>query len=324
MDVAIFVVDGVADFGFAALLETFGMANALSAQLTAGPQPWEVTTVSLGTSVQSSYGHTIPTTPLAELSALPGTMIVPAVNVLGAEALIDLVSAPASREVLERIRQVRDAGAHLAAACTGTFYLAEAGVLDGSSATTSWWLGPSFRRRYPRVALDEGQTLCRGDHITTAGASLSHMDLALSLVHGASPALAELVVRYLAAGNRMVQSAFIIPEVVAKGNSVTAAFERWVRAHLAEQFTIAQAALELGVTERSLQRTTQAELGMSPRDFVNDIRLEHAAHLLRSTSLTVEAVASKVGYLNASTLRNLVRRRRGMSIAELRASRVAW
>ncbi|WP_329412304.1 hypothetical protein OG563_07355 [Nocardia vinacea] len=90
-----------------------------------------------GHSALSALGHTIPTTPLAELSVLPGAMIVPAVNVLGAEALIDMVSAPANREVLERIRQVRDGGAHLAAAHTGAFYLAEAGVLDGASATTS-------------------------------------------------------------------------------------------------------------------------------------------------------------------------------------------
>lgn len=78
------------------------------------------------------------------------------------------------------------------------------------------------------------------------------------------------------------------------------------------------------MTERSLQRAVRAELGMTPRDFVNDIRLELAARLLRTTSLTVDAVANKVGYADANALRSLVRRRRGMSIAEFRASRFAW
>ncbi|MBB5917626.1 transcriptional regulator GlxA family with amidase domain [Nocardia transvalensis] len=324
MDVTIVVMDGVADFGFTALLETFGMANALRNEFEEPPGPWRVQVAALEAHVRTSYGHTVPTIPLDQLGGDLGVVVVPAVNVLGAEALIRLVSSPEYGCLLERIRDTHASGAHLAAACTGTFFLAEAGVLDGSTATTSWWLGPSFRRRYPRVGLDEGLTLCRGGRVTTAGASLSHLDLALSLVQERSPALAELVGRYLAAGNRRTQANFSIPEVVARGDSVTAAFERWVREHIGTRFLIAQAAHELGVTERSLQRATHAELGMSPRDFVDDIRLERAAHLLRTTPLTVDAVAARVGYLNGSTLRSLARRRRGMSLAELRSSTLIW
>ncbi|MEV3961620.1 helix-turn-helix transcriptional regulator [Nocardia sp. NPDC050193] len=155
-------------------------------------------------------------------------------------------------------------------------------------------------------------------------ASLSHLDLALSFVHARSPALADLTGRYLADGNRRTQANFAVPEVVAAGNSLTSGFERWVREHIGEGFRISRAAAELGVTERSLQRATQAELGRSPRDFVDDIRLERAAHLLRTTPLTVDTVAAKVGYLNGGTLRNLVRRRRGMSMAEFRSAGPMW
>ncbi|MEU2042996.1 GlxA family transcriptional regulator [Nocardia niwae] len=324
MNVVVFVVDGVADFGYAALLETFNTANAVRAELPGPPEPWRVRTASFGTTVRSGHGNTVPTIPLDELGDEFEQMIVPAVNVLEATALIDLVSAPASRPVLERLITARDRGVHLAGACTGTFFLAEAGVLDGSPATTSWWLGPSFRRRYPRVELDEGRTLCRGRGVSTAGAALSHMDLALSLIAGTSPALAERAMRYLAVGAGRPQREFIVPEIIARGDSVTAAFERWVRAHLGENFRISHAARAIGVTERSLQRATHAELGMSPTEFVHDIRLERAVHLLRTTSLTVDAVAAKVGYLNAGTLRGLFRRRRGMSISEIRMTRVSY
>jgi transcriptional regulator GlxA family with amidase domain len=324
MDVVVFVVDGVADFGYAALLETFNTANAVRTELADPPQPWRIRSASFGATVRSGNGNTVPTIPLDELGDEFELMIVPAVNVLEAAALIELISAPASRPVLDRLVAARDRGAHLAAACTGTFFLAEAGVLDGSAATTSWWLGPSFRRRYPRVELDEGRTLCRGQGVTTAGAALSHMDLALSLIASKSPALAERAMRYLAVGAGRPQREFIVPEVIARGDSVTAAFERWVREHLGENFRIAHAARAIGVTERSLQRATHAELGMSPTEFVHDIRLERAVHLLRTTALTVDAVAAKVGYLNAGTLRGLFRRRRGMSISEIRMTRVSY
>lgn len=55
-----------------------------------------------------------------------------------------------------------------------------------------------------------------------------------------------------------------------------------------------------------------------------DIRLERAAHLLRTTALTVDTMAAKVGYLNGGTLRNLVRRRRGMSMAAVRSAGPVW
>ncbi|WP_433680925.1 GlxA family transcriptional regulator [Nocardia sp. CA-119907] len=324
MDVAVFVQDGVADLGLTAVLETFATANGLRGELETAPEPWRVHMVSDGGQVRTAHGFLAQTTPMTQLPDDIGLMVVPASRVLDADGLIGLVSAPANRPVLQLMTRAYESGAHLAAACTGTFYLAEAGVLDGAVATTSWWLGPAFRRRYPRIDLDESRILCRADRLTTAAATLSHIDLALSLIAAQSPTLAELTSRYLVVGDRRNQLDSAIPEVVARNDSLVAAFERWVRDHIAEQFLIADAAQRLGVTERTLQRATQAEIGMSPRDFVHEVRLERATKLLRTTTLTIEAIAVKVGYLNAGTLRGLFRRRRGRSIAEVRASRLSW
>ncbi len=322
MDVAVFVVDGVADFGLAAVVEVFRTANLLLDELDTAPDPWRVRTVSPGTGVRSGHGNLVPTTPLSELPADIGTIVVPALELYDAEGVIGLVTAARNDVVLERISAAQQRGAHVAAACTGTFFLAESGVLDGGSATTSWWLGPVFRRRYPQVELEEGRVLCRSGTITTAGAALSHLDLALAMVAAQSPALAELVARFFLVGDRRTQVA--LPEFVARGNSLVAAYERWVRDHIADQFQISDAAHSLGVTVRSLQRATRAEIGMSPRDFANEIRLERATYLLRNTTLTVDAVAARVGYLNAGTLRSLFRRRRHRSLAEVRASPLSW
>ncbi|MEU1981310.1 helix-turn-helix domain-containing protein [Nocardia sp. NPDC019395] len=324
MDVGIFVVDGVADFGLGALLGAFSTVNALRKELEHPPAAWNVRTVSLGESVRSASGNLVPTTPVHEITRPFDTLAVAAVDVLDPGPLVELVSAPAHAEVLDTIRYARDQGVHLAAACTATFFLAESGVLEGTPATTSWWLGASFRGRYPGVELDESRIVCHADGITTAGASLSHMDMALSLVYRTSPVLAERAMRYLTVADRPSQAAYIIPEVVARGNPLIVGYERWVREHISDQFLITTAARELGVTERSLQRATRAALGMSPKDFADDIRLDKATRLLRTTGLTVESVAREVGYVNASALRALARRRRGVSLAEIRATRAPW
>jgi transcriptional regulator GlxA family with amidase domain len=324
VEVGIFVVDGVGELGLGALLGVFSTANALRGELEHPPAAWKVRTVSSGPTVRSGSGNLVPTTPLSEISEPFDAVAVAAVNVLEPGPLVELVSAPGNAWLVDHIRGARARGVHLCAACTGTFFLAEAGALEGISATTSWWLGASFRKRYPGVDLNERSIVCHDDGVTTAGASLSHMDMALSLVYRTSPELAERTRRYLAVDDRTSQAPYVIPEVVARGNPLIVGYERWVREHISEQFLISAAARELGVTERSLQRATRSALGMSPKDFADDIRLDRAGRLLRTTGLTVEAVAREVGYVNASALRALARRRRGLSLAEIRAHRIPW
>src|SRR5215472_13803449 len=200
------------------------------------------------------------------------------------QQVVDIVR---NHPALAHVAQLHTAGSALAAACTGTFFLAEAGVLDGLLATT-------------------------------AGAAFAHIDLALSIVAQESPALAELVARYLVIGDRPSQAVFAVPSHLAGTDPTVTAFERWARGHVAEPLQISGVAAAIGVSERTLQRITAAVLGMSPTEFLQEIRLDEATFLLRTTSQTVDAVAAAVGYQNTSTLRALVRRRRGTTISALR------
>ncbi|MVU78137.1 helix-turn-helix domain-containing protein [Nocardia sp. ET3-3] len=324
MDVAVLLADGVGDLGLASVLEVFKVCNSLLRDADSVIEPWHVHLISAQVSVRSGNGYEIATSPLAEAEVDTELLIVPANSALDADTLVRSLDDPATTPLLHYISATHAAGVHLAAACTGTFYLAEAGALDGTVATTSWWLAPAFRRRYPRVDLHDAETLCAGTQVTTAGAVLAHLDLALSLVARRTPELAFEASRYLLAGDRRNQRAAAIPGVIARGDSLIANFECWVRDHLAEPFQIVDAARALGVTARSLQRAAQAELGMSPGDFVNEIRLQRATTLLQTTDLTVEAVAGRVGYQNAGTLRTLFRRRRGQTITEVRSTPLHW
>lgn len=73
-------------------------------------------------------------------------------------------------------------GATITALCIGTFVLAESGLLTRQRATTTWWLAPLFRKRYSDVLLDESDMIVKSGRFVTAGAALSHVDLALWLV----------------------------------------------------------------------------------------------------------------------------------------------
>ena len=223
-----------------------------------------------------------------------------------------------SLPVRNLIARTRDRGTTIASACTGTFLLAEAGILDGVRATTTWWLSPAFRTRYPRVHLDHSQMVITNEGITTAGAAFGLVDLALAIVRASSPALADLVARYLVVDERPSQSAYTIPSALAQSDPTVAAFECWIREHLAEPVSIADAAKAIGVSERTLQRSVQRTIGTSPIRFVQDLRIERARHLLRTTDLSVEIISRKVGYEHAHTLRVLLRERTGKTASALR------
>ncbi len=316
MRVALLTVDGMFDSGLTVLLDILGSANTLSKHAQLPTPPFVATPVGLGPSVRTAHGLELAITPLMDIDR-PDILITPALGLRPPGAIVDEV---ADHTALPRIAELCDQGVGMAAACSGTFFLAEAGILDGITATTSWWLGPTFRARYPQVKLDESRALAIVENITTAGAAFSHIDLGLAIVRRVSPALAELVARYLVTGNRPVQSSVAMPSVLASGNPILSAFEGHVRAHLTGDLRIAVIARTIGASERALQRITLDTMGMSPIRFIQEIRLDQATFLLRTTSRTPDAIAVAVGYRNVSTLRSLVRRRRGSTLAALRSA----
>jgi transcriptional regulator GlxA family with amidase domain len=178
-------------------------------------------------SVRTGHGLCLATEPLTDLGIVPDLVVMPAVG-CGLKSSRQVVDIVRNHPVLAHVTALHIAGSALAAACTGTFFLAEAGVLDGLLATTSWWLGPAFRRRYTAVRLDESQTLARDGRVTTAGAAFAHIDLALSIVAQESPALADMVARYLLIGDRPSQAIFAVPSHLAAKDPTMTAFERWV------------------------------------------------------------------------------------------------
>lgn len=317
MQVAVVVYDGVFDSGLTAILDVLGFANVLGGQIQE-PPTWNVAMVGPSPQVRTGSGLHVAPKPLEHAEAAD-LLVVPALMETEPSALVDHVGGDASLSVRNLIGQARDRGTAIASACAGTFLLAEAGILDGLRATTTWWLSPVFRDRYPRVHLDYSQMVITSEGITTAGAAFGHIDLALSIVRAGSPALADLVARYLVVDERPAQSAYTIPGALAQSDPTVTAFERWFREHLAEPVTMADAAKAIGVSERTLQRAVRRTIGTSPIRFVQDLRIERARHLLRTTDMSMETISRKVGYERPQTLRALLRERTGKTVSDLRA-----
>jgi len=253
-------------------------------------------------------------------SPQPDCVVVPAI---GYKTAGPLEEALASDEVAGAVAALRDwarGGARIAAACIGTFVLAETGLLAGHEATTTWWLSPLFRRRYPAVRLNAHRMLVSSGTFLTAGAALSHIDLALWIIRQASPELAALAAKYLIVDWRPSQSAYVISDHLAHADVLVQRFDRFARERMGQGFTLTEAARELDTSKRTLARRIHDVLGKTPISYVQDLRVERAVHLLKTSPKSVDAIAEMVGYADGVTLRSLLRRRLGKGIREIKAS----
>jgi transcriptional regulator GlxA family with amidase domain len=165
--------------------------------------------------------------------------------------------------------------------------------------------------------------LVRSGRVLTAGAALSHMDMALWLIRQASPLLAETTARYLIVDSRASQSAYAMSDHLAHVDPLVQKFERWARDRLADGFSLDAAARAAGASKRTLARRIHDVLGKSPLAYFQDLRVERAVHLLRTSSDNVERIAAAVGYADGVALRNLLRRKLGRGVREIRSERAA-
>jgi transcriptional regulator GlxA family with amidase domain len=317
MRLAVLVLDGVFDTGLTALLDTFATANELAAAQGFASAPYEVRLVGVRRHIRTALGFSILVDPASTVHH-PDWVVVPAINAKQPERLIEALERRDVREAVAHLPAWYAAGIGIAAACIGTFLLAEAGLLDNSEATTSWPLAPLFRQRYPAVKLEDSRMIVASDRIVTAGAAMGHLDLALWLLRQSSPELAALVARFMLVDTRASQSEYIIPDYLAHADPLISGFERWARGHLSRGFSLQDAASALSVGPRTLQRRTEAVLGKSPLAFFQDLRIERAKHLV-SIGHDIESIASEVGYADSATLRTLLRRKLGRGVRALRA-----
>ncbi|MEM8929646.1 MAG: helix-turn-helix domain-containing protein [Acidobacteriota bacterium] len=315
MRVTLLATEGMFDTGLAVLLDTLSTANDLSSESDQQP-PFRVEIAGVRDRVVSQQGMQIPIVPADDVTP-PELVLVPALGEKTPDALAEALRRDDLRDAAARIVTWADSGARVAAACTGTYLLASTGLLDGMRATTTWWLGADFRRRFPSVELDDTKMVVDADGRVTAGAALAHVDLALWFVREHSPTLARITSRHLLVDGRPSQAAYAMLDHVAHRDPIVEKFERWARHNLCD-FTMASAARAVGASERTLERRLRKVLGQTPIAFVRALRVEKAMFLLETTDESVERIAEAVGYGDGVTLRTLLREKTGLGIRQLR------
>lgn len=244
-------------------------------------------------------------------------VLVPGINLLTPEELLAAIADRDTCTAIDWLARQWRRGAIVAASCSSTFLLAETGLLDGREATTSWFLAPLFRSRYPGVHLRSDLVLTRDGRAWCAGASLAQADLAL-VAEKLGAADANRCRHFLMLDRRLSQTPYVLMRQLAVQDPTLRRAEEWVRRHLADEFAIPDLARAVALGTRTLARRVADATGVSPVAFVRRIRAESALELVQGTALSFEEVASRVGYRDPGALCKILRRETGRGVREIR------
>lgn len=215
------------------------------------------------------------------------------------------------------IKKARTSGAIICSFCSGSYYLAEAGLLKNKKATTAWWISPDFAKLFPETTWDSQEILVSHGKVITAGGSLSALELS-----------AELMGRLATVETRtQTDKILVLPtrRKDQKAYKITAQIDH-PDVKKAYQFihnNISTCAVEdlvnhMGMSSRTLNRFCIRHLSMSPFQWIKEIRLQKARKLLDNAKSTVDEVALEVGYEDTTSFIRSFKKSFGISPSKYR------
>ncbi|MEV0174345.1 helix-turn-helix domain-containing protein [Streptomyces sp. NPDC050803] len=303
--VAVIVDEGTNPFEVGVATELFGLPRP---ELGLSGPLYEVTLCTPTRVVRMNHGF-------FSMTGTPGLEAVDGADTLVVPGRPDNV-VPRGADVLDAIRRTHARGARILSFCTGSFALAEAGLLDDRRATTHWMWADAFRELHPRVLLEPDVLFVDEGRILTAAGSAAALDLGLYLVrrdHGAE--IANAVSRRLlfAAHRDGGQRQFVERPVPDVPDESLAPLLAWAQERLGEPLTVADLAARAAVSPATLHRRFRAELGTTPLAWLTGERVALACRLIERGEERLDVVAARSGLGTAANLRVRLRRETGLS-----------
>ena len=217
-------------------------------------------------------------------------------------------------EIVQWVRQAHEAGKPIFSTCTGSFLLAEAGLLDDRDATTHWAFVDLMKAEYPRIRVQGDRVLVAATAdgaIVTCGGAASWMDMMLYLVgrFGSPEAAMHLAKIQMFDWHHRGQTPYSRLSTRGQtGDGLIHQSQEWLADHYADPDPVIEMIRHSGLSRRSFGRRFQAATGHAPLEYVQRLRIEEAKQLLETSVETVEKVGTEVGYTDAVSFRRLFKR----------------
>jgi transcriptional regulator GlxA family with amidase domain len=317
-NVAVVVVNGFLPFEFGTICEVFGVDRADDglpsydfAVVAGEPAPLRAHN---DFTIQPSCG--LERLEEADLIALPAVGDDRLSIYAGRARPLSGLDAPRAfpEDLLAALCRAVDRGARVLSVCSGAFILGEAGLLDGRRCTTHWRNAEELARRYPAAKVDPDVLYVDDDPVITSAGTAAGIDACLYLVRKEQGSrVANGIAR------RMVvpphrdggQAQYVDQPVAPSCDGALRDLLEWLRAHLDQPLTVRQLAARANMSERTFARRFVQDTGTTPQRWLVGQRILLAQQLLEESDETVDAIADRAGFGNATALRHHFRTWRG-------------
>ncbi|MCW2560396.1 MAG: transcriptional regulator containing an amidase domain and an AraC-type DNA-binding domain [Mycobacterium sp.] len=303
--------EGVQALDVVGPFEVFTGATIYLAAQARPDDGYEVTIASLdGKPVSTGTGLAVVANPLPDPWQPIDTVVLP--GGFGVDATRQ------NADVMSWIRAVATTARRVVSVCTGAFLAAEAGLLDGCSATTHWAFAEQLAREFPDVDVDPEPIFVRSsESVWTAAGVTAGIDLSLSLVEDdygtdAAQTVARWLVLYLRRPGGQTQFAAPVWMPRAKRAPIRDVQEA-IESEPGGAHSVTDLARRAAMSPRNFTRVFTVEVGEAPGAYVERIRTEAARRQLEETDDTVTVIAARCGFGTAETMRRNFVRRIGVS-----------
>jgi transcriptional regulator GlxA family with amidase domain len=205
------------------------------------------------------------------------------------------------------LRQMAGEVRRLGAVCVGVFQLAAAGLLDGRRATTHWKFGRELETQYQGVRVEHDPLWVKDGNIYTSAGISAGIDLALAWVEeDCGAALAHEAARELVLFLRRPAGQPQVSVSLASQASEMASIRElqiWIAEHLETRLSVEDLAERMAMSVRHFERVFTREVGITPSQYVLQMRVEAARRLLERTDRGLKHVASTAGFGSVDVMR---------------------
>jgi len=234
-------------------------------------------------------------------------------------------NALADAGLMEFVRTAAARARRVVALGAGTFVLAKAGLLEGRRATTHWRHCDTLAKDYPQIRVERDLVFVKDGNVYTCAGIAAAMDLAAALIEediGRDVAVAvarDKVMWMKRPGDEPQVSAQLAAQSVS--HPQLAPLLEWLLRSTGEEISVQRMAERAAMSERTLTRLFQKELGTSPAKFVEHARVEMARRLLEESNLRLDAIARRCGFGSEDHMRRTFYRVFGMSPRDYQGAR---
>lgn len=253
-----------------------------------------------GLPIRTSSGICIATEPLSQIATdAIGTLIVP-----GGGPPAD---PPIPADLVAWLAREGCKVPRICGICTGTFLLAEAGLLGNKRVTTHWQAARVMAERYPHGHIEANHIYSRDGELWTSAGFTAGLDLALAMLeedHGYEVAMeaAQSLVTFLKRPGHQSQFSQTLSSQVA-GDRGFSKLHAWLVDHLADDLSVETLADHVGMAPRTFARRYTEQTGRTPAKTIEAFRIEAALRSLAEPALSLKKIARDCGFGDEQNMR---------------------